>query len=179
MDGLPNIKLSAVQPYLSILDQIRESGLIDHFEADISARLSDLTTHIQDVAVQYYQEKIKSLQAAPGGNLSLPLLLMTDELEKATKQLDKRFPDPIVGYDLCMMHRLRDTDIYLFRRLDLVSLVVEAQVPLFIKDLQNSSKRLYESSMNGSTPDVPIKDIFSLYRQTKALLSMYKAFVPK
>ncbi|OAX37692.1 hypothetical protein K503DRAFT_801051 [Rhizopogon vinicolor AM-OR11-026] len=161
MDGLPNLKLSAVQPYLTIIDHIRESGLIDRFEADISARLSDLTSRIQDVSFQYYQEKMESLQAAPGGNIALPLLLMTDELEKAAKLLDKRFPDPLVG------------------RVDLVSLVVEVQVPLFIKDVQNSSKRLYESSRNDPTPDVPIQDIFSLYRRTKALLSMYKAFVPK
>jgi hypothetical protein len=63
------------------------------------------------------------------------------------------------------------------RVVDLVSLVVEAQVPLFISELQNSSKRLHESSMNGPTPDVPIQDIFSLYRRTQALLTMYKAFV--
>lgn len=67
----------------------------------------------------------------------------------------------------------------MLRRVDLVSLVVEAQVPLFISELQNSSRRLYESSMNGPTPDVPIQDIFSLYRRTQALLSMYKAFTPK
>lgn len=179
MDALPNIKLSVVQPYLTILDHIRESGLVDRFEADISARLSDLTTRIQDVSVQHYQEKMKTLQAAPGGDIALPLLLMTDELEKAAKQLDKRFPDPLVGYDLARGVIFQDTDVYTFRRVDLVSLVVEAQVPLFIKDLQNSSKPLYESSMNGPTPAVPIQDIFSLYRRTKALLTMYKAFVPK
>ncbi|KAG2031981.1 hypothetical protein BDR03DRAFT_1027346 [Suillus americanus] len=161
VDALPNLKVSVVQPYLTILDHVRESGLIERFEADISTRLSDLTTRIQDVSVQYYQEKMRSLQASPGVNRALPLLLMTDELEKAAKQLDKRFPDPLVGV------------------VDLVSLVVEAQVPLFISELQNSSKRLYESSMNGPTPDVPIQDIFSLYRRTQALLSMYKAFAPQ
>ncbi|KAG1807094.1 uncharacterized protein BJ212DRAFT_1449371 [Suillus subaureus] len=161
VDALPNLKVSVVQPYLTILDHVRESGLIERFEADISARLADLTTRIQDVSVQYYQEKMHTLQATPGVNRALPLLLMTDELEKAAKQLDKRFPDPLVGV------------------VDLVSLVVEAQVPLFISELQNSSKRLYESSMNGPTPDVPIQDIFSLYRRTQALLSMYKAFAPQ
>lgn len=99
MDALPNLKVSVAQPYLTVLDLIRESGLIERFEADISARLSDLTTHIQDVSVQFYQEKMQSLQASPGVNRALPLLLMTDELEKAAKQLDKRFPDPLVGYD--------------------------------------------------------------------------------
>jgi hypothetical protein len=100
MDALPNLKVSVVQPYLTILDHVRESGLIDRFEADVNARLSDLTLRIQDVSVQHYQEKMKSLQETPGGNIALPLLLMTDELEKAAKQLDKRFPDPLIGYDL-------------------------------------------------------------------------------
>jgi hypothetical protein len=44
-------------------------------------------------------------------------------------------------------------------------------------DLEKSQKRLFESSMNGPTPDVPIQDIFALYRRTKTLMGMYKAFV--
>ncbi len=60
-----------------------------------------------------------------------------------------------------------------------MSLVVEVQVPLFLQDLDSSRKRLFEDSMNGPTPDVPIQDIFSLYRRTKLLMGMYKAFVPK
>ena len=46
-------------------------------------------------------------------------------------------------------------------------------------DLDESRKRLFEDSMNGPTPDVPIQDIFALYRRTKTLMSMHKAFVPK
>ena len=64
-------------------------------------------------------------------------------------------------------------------RVDVVSLVVEVTVPLFINDLQSSSKKLFESSMNGPTPDVPIQDIFALYRRTKSLLSMFEAFCPE
>jgi len=59
-----------------------------------------------------------------------------------------------------------------------VSLVVEVTIPHLIMDLQNSQKRLFESSMNGPTPDVPIQDIFALYRRAKLLLGMYSAFVP-
>lgn len=62
------------------------------------------------------------------------------------------------------------------RQLDLVSLMVEVQIPHFIADLKASQKRLFESSMNGPTPDVPIQDIFALYRRTKTLLEMYTAF---
>lgn len=69
--------------------------------------------------------------------------------------------------------------ISIFSHLDLVALVVAVQVPLFIQDVQASQKRLFESSMNGPTPDVPIQDIFALYRRTKMLLEMHEAFVPK
>lgn len=65
------------------------------------------------------------------------------------------------------------------RQLDLVSLVIESQIPLFLTDLDNSRKRLWESSQNQPTPDVPIEDIFSLFRRTKTLLEMYSVFCPK
>jgi hypothetical protein len=63
--------------------------------------------------------------------------------------------------------------------LDLVSLVVEIQVPMFVDELESDQKRLFESSMNGPTPDVPIQDIFALYRRTKTLLGMLAAFAPE
>lgn len=52
-------------------------------------------------------------------------------------------------------------------------------MPNYITDLDESRKRLFEDSMNGPTPDVPIQDIFALYRRTKTLMDMHKAFVPK
>lgn len=57
--------------------------------------------------------------------------------------------------------------------------MLEVQIPHFLMDLDDSKKRLFEDSMNGPTPDVPIQDIFALYRRTKTLLGMYKAFCPK
>jgi hypothetical protein len=66
-----------------------------------------------------------------------------------------------------------------YRKLDIVSLFVAVVVPCLINDLQKSQKRLFESSMNGPTPDVPIQDIFALYRRTKTLMGMYRAFVPE
>ena len=58
-----------------------------------------------------------------------------------------------------------------------MSLFVEVVIPRFIGDIQQSQKRLFESSMNGPTPDVPIQDIFALYRRTRMVLEMYRAFV--
>ena len=61
----------------------------------------------------------------------------------------------------------------------MVALVVDVVVPLFLMELDSSSKRLWQDSMNGPTPDVPIEDLFSLYRRTKVMMDMYHAFCPK
>jgi hypothetical protein len=98
MEAIPNLKVSDIQTFLNVLDHVRESGLINRFEADISVRLSDLEDRIKALSTEYYQEKIQQLQAAPGVNRALPLLLMTDDLEKIAKQLDKRFSEPLLGY---------------------------------------------------------------------------------
>ncbi|KAJ6630181.1 hypothetical protein B0H10DRAFT_1775171 [Mycena sp. CBHHK59/15] len=163
MDSIPNLKPSEVEPYLSVLEHVRDSGLLERFgfDLDINARLADVQAQIRQVSARWYGLKIQELQSAPGVNRALPLLLMTDELEKSAKLLDKRFPEPILG------------------QLDIVSLVVEVQIPQLIQDIQGSQKRLFESSMNGPTPDVPIQDIFALYRRSKTLMGMYAAFCPQ
>ncbi|KAH8079789.1 hypothetical protein BXZ70DRAFT_901581 [Cristinia sonorae] len=161
MDNIPAIKPSDVNPYLEILETIQASGLLARFDVDISARIQDIQEQVKSVAARVYDEKNRELHSAPGVNRALPYLLMTDEMEKWAKLLDKRFPEPLLGL------------------IDVVSLVVSVQVPMYLQDLESERKRLFEASMNGPTPDVPIQDIFALYRRTKALLGMYKAFVPQ
>ncbi|KII90117.1 hypothetical protein PLICRDRAFT_40318 [Plicaturopsis crispa FD-325 SS-3] len=160
MDALPNLKPSELEPFLYVLEHVRDSGLLERFDIDVGARLADVQDRIRQVAADYFDMKMQELQASPGVNRALPLLLMSDEVEKNAKLLDKRFPEPILG------------------QLDIVSLVVEVQIPMFVADLEENRKRLFESSMNGPTPDVPIQDIFALYRRTKTLLGMYSAFCP-
>lgn len=178
MDALPNLKPSEIEPYLVILEQVRDSGLVERYHVDINARLLDVQTRIREVSAHFYELKMHELQKAPGVNRALPLLLMTDELEKSAKLLDKRFPEPLLGYNFCIS-LLPWLIVVFLRQLDIVSLVVEITVPHLIVDLQNSQRRLFESSMNGPTPDVPIQDIFALYRRSRTLLGMYAAFVPQ
>ncbi|KIY65186.1 hypothetical protein CYLTODRAFT_357221 [Cylindrobasidium torrendii FP15055 ss-10] len=161
MDGLPNIKAADINPFVSILEHIRDSGLLERFDVDIGARFRDIQDRIRQIAATVYDEQFQELTSQPGVNRALPLLLMTDAIEKRVKTLDKRFPEPIMG------------------ELDIVSLMVEVEVPRFIEDLRASQKRLFESSMNGPTPDVPIQDIFALYRRTKTVVGMFGAFVPE
>ncbi|TRM60034.1 hypothetical protein BD626DRAFT_549942 [Schizophyllum amplum] len=161
MDALPDLKKADIAPYLAVLEQLQESGLLERFEVDVQARMGDIQERIRQVAQHYYEFKTQEFHAEPGVNRALPLLLMTDDIEKHAKLLDKRFAEPILG------------------QLDIVSLVVGEQIPLFVAELQRNEKHLFEASMNGPTPDVPIQDIFALYRRTKTLLGMYKAFVPE
>ncbi|KAJ7656477.1 hypothetical protein DFH06DRAFT_1091372 [Mycena polygramma] len=163
MDSVPNLQPGEIAPYVSVLEHIRDSGLLERagFEQDVGARLVDVQAQVQEAALRWYRNKLAELQAAPGVNRALPLLFMTDELENVAKQLDKTFQDPILG------------------QIDLVSLVVEVLILQLLRDMQKAQKRLFESSMNGPTPDVPIQDIFALYRRSKTMLGMYAAFCPR
>ncbi|TFK24862.1 cytoplasm protein [Coprinopsis marcescibilis] len=160
MDAIPNLKPADLKAYLSILEHVRDSGFLARFDVDVEVRLNDVQDKAKSVTAEWYETKMQEYQGRPGVNRALPLLLVTEDIEKTTKLLDKRFPDPLLG------------------KVDITSLFLEVAVPHLITDLQNSQKRLFESSMNGPTPDVPIQDIFTLYRRIKLMMSMYKAFVP-
>lgn len=100
MDAIPSLKPSEIGPYLQILEAIRESGLLERFENDMTARIADVQEQIRSVSGRWYDEKNRDLHsgAGAGANLALPLLLMTDEIEKSAKALDKRFSEPLLGY---------------------------------------------------------------------------------
>jgi len=96
MDPLPNIKRTDVEPYISILEHVRVSGLLQRFDVDVNARLADVQERVRQLSAMRYNSKMEELRAAPGVNRALPLLLATDEIEKSAKLLDKRFPEPIL-----------------------------------------------------------------------------------
>jgi len=98
MDALPNLKATDTNSYVVVLEKIRDSGLLERSDIDITARTGDIQERAKQVTAQWYETKMEELQSAPGVNRALPLLLMTDELEKAAKLLDKRFPEPALGY---------------------------------------------------------------------------------
>lgn len=100
MDDIPNLKPEAIEPFLFVLEHVRDSPLLDKFNVDVTARLKDVEGRVKDVAAHFYELKMQELQATPGVNRALPLLLMTDQIEKSAKHLAKRFADPILGYVL-------------------------------------------------------------------------------
>ena len=92
MDSIPNLKPSEIQFYLNVLENVRDFGLWERFDIDVEAQVRDVRAKIRQVAEKWYEEAVREKQAQPGVNR-----LMTDEVEKATKGLDKRFPEPLLG----------------------------------------------------------------------------------
>ncbi|GJJ09370.1 hypothetical protein Clacol_003592 [Clathrus columnatus] len=161
LDSLFTLKRDDIALPLSILDQICNGPIFDRLGVDLKAQIDVLADRVQINSVHEYTERSNEMNSQPGVNRALPILFMSDELEKRAKLLDKRFPEPLLG------------------QLDLVSLIIETQIPLFLTDIENARSRLWEGSKNDPTPDVPIEDIFSLYRRTKTIIAMYTAFCPK
>ena len=96
MDALPALKRDEIDRFLDILELVKSTGLLERFDVDINARLQDIKDRVRSVAGHFYEEKITELQAAPGVNRALPLLLVSDEIEKEAKKLDKRFGEPLL-----------------------------------------------------------------------------------
>jgi hypothetical protein len=98
LESIPNLKPSEVAPFLNILEHVRDSGLLDRFDVDISARLADIQTRVRELAADAAHHKYGEFAQSTGANCALPLLLLSDEIEKQAKLLDKRFPEPLLGY---------------------------------------------------------------------------------
>jgi len=65
---------------------------------NVRDRIKDLANRIRAVAAQQYSLKSQELFASQVGvNRALPLLLLTDWIEKQAKTLDKRFSEPLFG----------------------------------------------------------------------------------
>ena len=97
MDGLPQLKPAEIRSFLDILEHVQQSGMLEQFDVDVEARVRDVQEKIKQVGAYWYENMMKSFSAQPGVNRALPLLLMTDEIEKSAKLLDKRFPEPLLG----------------------------------------------------------------------------------
>lgn len=97
MDAIPNLKPGEVAPFLLVLEHVRDSGLLERYDIDISARLMDVETRIRELAAETVHNKYQDLCSSPDTNAAIPLLFLSDEIENNAKKLDKRFSEPILG----------------------------------------------------------------------------------
>jgi hypothetical protein len=100
LDAIPNLKQGEVGPFLSVLEHVRDSGLLERFDVDISARLLDIETRIRELSAENILAKFEDLKGQADANFALPLLFLSDEIENNAKKLDKRFPEPLLGYTI-------------------------------------------------------------------------------
>jgi hypothetical protein len=98
MDKLPNLKMGEIEPFVGVLQHVRESGLLARFDTDMAQRVADIEARAHERAAEVVHAKLEELRAEPTVNCALPLLLLSDELENTAKKLDKRFPEPLLGY---------------------------------------------------------------------------------
>ena len=98
MEAIPELNASGIKPYIQILESIKDHQLLRRFEVDMQARIEDVITEVKESAVVGYHRKFKELESRPGVNRALPLLLVTHEIEKWAKALEKSLEEPILGY---------------------------------------------------------------------------------
>jgi hypothetical protein len=65
------------------------------------------------------------------------------------------------------------------RGVDIVSLVVESQVPLYLGDLEDQRALLYAATVTANPPTTSIDSVFDLYRRVGGLLKLHAAFCPE
>lgn len=96
-EAIPQLGASELEPYIHILESIQDHRLLQRFEVDIQARVEDVKEQVKISADAGYHKKFKELESQPGVNRALPLLFVTDEIEKWVKKLDKAFKEPVLG----------------------------------------------------------------------------------
>lgn len=157
---LSKLKPDAVLPYDDILRMIHGHELLARYEDEINNRLGELMDHIRTLAVHEYTELSSDMLGTEDPDRAYPLLELLGRVEKTAKLLDKRFGEPLTG------------------NVDIVSLVVESQVPLYLGDLEDQRETLYVASVVTNPPTTSIDAVFDLYRRVGSLLKLHAAFCP-
>ena len=96
-ENITKLKASEIEPFVNILESVQKSGIVERYRQDINAHLTELENHVHGQAIHEYTDKSTEELSKPEPNRALPLLYLTDYLEKRTKLLTKRFPKPLLG----------------------------------------------------------------------------------
>ncbi|KAF8603980.1 hypothetical protein BDV93DRAFT_522773 [Ceratobasidium sp. AG-I] len=158
---LSKLKPDAIMPYDDILRLIHGHKLLARYEDEINNRLRELSDHIRTTAVHEYTELSNDLLGVEDPDRAFPLLELSTRVEKTAKLLDKRFAEPLTG------------------GVDIVSLVVESQVPLYLGDLEDQREVLFAATVTADPPTTSVDSVFDLYRRVGSLLKLHAAFCPE
>ncbi|KAG9125216.1 hypothetical protein FRC07_008537 [Ceratobasidium sp. 392] len=157
---LTKLKPDIIVPYDDILGMIHGHQLLTRYEDEINNRVKELMDHIRTTAVHEYTELSSDMLGVEDPDRAYPLLELSSRVEKTAKILDKRFPEPLTG------------------NVDIVSLVVESQVPLYLGDLEDQRDVLYAATVTANPPTTSIDAVFDLYQRAGVVLKLHAAFCP-
>ncbi|KAJ1301450.1 hypothetical protein OPQ81_008708 [Rhizoctonia solani] len=157
---LTKLNPNAILQFDDILRLVHGHELLARYEDEIANRLRELSDHVRTTAVHEYTEMSNDMFGLEDPDISFPLLELSTKVEKTAKKLDKQFGEPLTG------------------NIDLVSLVVESQIPLYLGDLEDQRMPLYNATCTANPPTTSIDSVFSLYRRVGSLLKLHAAFCP-
>ncbi|KAG9095248.1 hypothetical protein FRC06_009982 [Ceratobasidium sp. 370] len=168
---LTKLKPDIIMTYDDILRLIHGHQLLARYEDEINNRLKELMDHIRTTAVHEYTELSSDMLGVEDPDRAYPLLELSSRVEKTAKLLDKRFPEPLTGQVFhCSLAG---------QNVDIVSLVVESQVPLYLGDLEDQRDLLYTATITANPPTTSIDAVFDLYRRVGVVLKLHAAFCPE
>ncbi|CEH19367.1 GRAM DOMAIN-CONTAINING PROTEIN 4 [Ceraceosorus bombacis] len=164
-----NVDPEDVQPYLALISDLHESGLVradGQLEGeilDMSRFVEDLKDRIRIMAIHEYTAKTTDLFSQIVDNEIVPLVQLLDWLldwvEKGAKKIDRKYPEPVLG------------------SVDPVSLLLEKQVSLYLDDLDSMKQQIVDHARRDRNA-LPFEDVYTLYGRVKGLLRMHAAFCP-
>lgn len=157
---LTKLNPGIIMSFDDILRMVHGHELLARYEDEINNRLRELSDHVRTTAVHEYTEISNDMWGLDDPDISFPLLELSSKVEKTAKKLDKQFGEPLTG------------------NIDLVSLVVESQVPLYLGDLEDQKVPLYNATCTANPPTTSIDSVFNLYRRVGSLLKLHAAFCP-
>ena len=97
MKAIPELNASVIKPYIQILESIQDHKLLRRFEMDIRDRISEIIAEVQHFAEVGCDKEFKYLESRPGVNRALPLISVTQEIEKWARGLEGSLEKPILG----------------------------------------------------------------------------------
>ncbi|KAE8245858.1 hypothetical protein A4X06_0g5368 [Tilletia controversa] len=149
----------------------RYPGLPPHLAPiDLERHVEEVKDAVRITAIHEYTARTTELfgQIIPeDSNEIIPLLELRDWLESGAKKLSKRW-----GV----------TD-WPFGSIDVVGLVLEKQVPLYLDDLDSMKRQIVERANVPRRPEdrggIEFDEVFLLFNKVRSLFGLYAAFCPE
>ncbi|KAG9306366.1 hypothetical protein G9A89_018249 [Geosiphon pyriformis] len=157
LQHLYKIKTSTFEPAFFLLNEIYESELFRQAFPDISASYETIREGVGKVAVTEFQKRREEVFAQQEENELIPLIDLSQWIQTQIEKLSKKYPMPLMG------------------QVNILSLVIEKQVPLFTLDMENLAADILNRVKAGDEEGIPVELIFDLYREVLNIKLLYES----